>query len=520
MKSRVALVSLLWAGTTLLSRLIGLVRDSVLGHVLGVSPEADAYTAAFRIPDWFSTLLAGGTLSVVFIPIFTAYLARNEEERASRSLNNLLNVLGVVLVVVGAGFWITTPWLVGRLAPGFDEPQLALLAHLTRIVLPGQLFHILGALLSASLLAREQHTIPAVAPLLYTVCVILGGVIGGSAEGFAWGVLVGAFVGPFLLPLVFTIRAGLRWTPSIDLRDADLRVTAVRFVAVMLGGSMLVLDDTWLTHFASAMTDGSVAILGYAKTLMKAPMGIFGSAVGFATYPALTRLANEGKLAELYASSTLATRRVLVLALLSQVGVSVAAPEIGTLVYGPARIAPERMEELGLCLLVFAAALGPWSAQILLSRAFYAQGKGWVPARLGLVIMVLFWPVYGLLGDTFGPPGLAAASSLAVTASVVALQVALRRGSGGTAGYGDLLPKLVGITVLAIVVTLLVRGLLPPPRYTRLDAAWRLVVLGGLGGAVFLAAGWVVRLPDLREALGPILRRLPGRRAPAGPPAG
>lgn len=517
MKSRVALVSVLWGVTTLLSRLIGLVRDSVLGHVLGVTPAADAYTAAFRIPDWFSTLLAGGTLSVVFIPIFTAYLARNEEARASRSLSNVLNVLGVVLIVVGTGFWITTPWLVRRLAEGFDEEQLVLLTHLTRIVLPGQLFHILGALLSAALLARERHTVPAIAPLLYTVCVILGGLIGGSAEGFAWGVLAGAFLGPFLLPLIVNLRAGVRWSPVLDLRDPDLRITGVRFVAVMLGGSMLVLDDTWLTHYGSTMAGGSVALLGYAKTLMKAPMGIFGSAVGFATYPALTRLANDGKLGELYTTSTSATRRVLVLAMLSQVGVSVAAPEIGTLVYGTGRIAPERMGELGRCLVVFAAALGPWSAQILLSRAFYAQGKGWVPARLGLLILLLFAPLYGWLGAAFGPPGLAAASSLAVTVSVVALQVALRRQTGGTTGYGDLLGKLVGVTGTSIGLTLLVRGVLPDPTWTRADAAWRLLVLGGIGGSLFLALGFLVHLPELREALEPLLRRLRRRR---GPPTG
>ena len=107
-----------------------------------------------------------------------------------------------------------------------------------------------------------------------------------------------------------------------------------------------VLDDTLLARFGSSLGEGSIALLGYGKTLMRAPMGIFGAAMGFAAYPTLTRLALEGDLGGLYRTTTTATRRVLVLALLSQVGLTVAASEIGTLVYGTARIPPERMEEL------------------------------------------------------------------------------------------------------------------------------------------------------------------------------
>ena len=507
-KSRIAVASVIWGVALLASRLIGLVRQSALGRSLGVSGSADVYQAAFGIPDWFSTLLAGGALSIVFIPIFSAHLARGDEARGWRTFSNMANLLLLVMAVVGTAFWIAAPWLVGVLAPGFSGQQLIELTHLTRIILPAQAFHIIGGLLSASLLARDRHFVPAVAPLLYSVGIIAGGLITGTAEGFAWGVVGGAFAGPFLLPLIVTLRGGLKWSPVLDLSDPDVRLYITRWIPVLLGGSLVLLDDTLIARFGSGLGEGAIATLSYAKSLMRAPMGIFGAAVGFAAYPELTRLALTGKLVDLHDLTTTATRRVLILACLSQVGLTVAAPEVATLIYGTARIDAARMSELGLCLALFCSALGPWSAQIMLSRAFYAQGKGWIPARLGLLIMALSTPLYWLLGKHFGAPGLAAASSTTVTISVCTLHFALKRQTGGKAGYVDLLPRLLIVTAAAIALTLGVRGWLPPSAFTNLDALWRVALLGSVGGVAFVAFGIALRMPELREALAPILKRL------------
>jgi putative peptidoglycan lipid II flippase len=507
-KNRIAIASAIWGVALLLSRLIGLVRESVFAHTLGVSKAADVYQAAFRIPDWFSTLLAGGALSVVFIPIFSAHIERGDEARGWRTFSNMANLLLAIIAVVGTAFWVFAPALSKVLAPGFSPEQLVLLTRLTRIILPAQAFHMLGGLLSASLLARDRHLVPAVAPLLYSVGIIAFGLVGGTAEGFAWGVVAGAFVGPFLLPLVVTLRGGLRWSPVLDFSDPDLRLYLTRWVPVLLGGSLVLLDDTLLARFGSTLGEGAIATLGYAKTLMRAPMGIFGAAAGFAAYPALTRLALAGKVVDLYDLTTRATRRVLILAFLSQVGLTVAAPEIGTLVYGTARIAPSRMSELGICLSLFSLALGPWSAQIMLSRAFYAMGKGWVPARICLIVVAVCTPLYWLMAKHLGAPGLAAASSITVTISVCVLQAALRKQTGGAGGYGDLLGKALVVTAVAVAGALLVRSTLPPIAFSRLDALWRATVLCGVGSVLFIGLGVMVRLPELRESTAPLFRRM------------
>lgn len=511
MSRKIGVASAIWAFALLASRLIGLVRDSVLGHTLGVSAAGDAYQAAFRIPDWFQFLLAGGTLSIVFIPIFAGHIERGDEARGWRAFSVIANFLLVVMLVVGPVMWVFAPELARLLAPGFDADQHALLVHLTRIILPAQIFHVLGGLLSAALLSRDQHAVPALAPLLYSVGIIVGGVVGGSAEGFAWGVLGGAFAGPFLLPLAAALRQGLRWRPVLSFSDPDLRTYLVRWMPVLLGGSFLVLDDTVLGWFASKLDAGSVATLGYAKTLMRAPMGIFGAAAGFASYPALTRLYLEGRKLDAARLVSGSTRRVLLLALGSQVGLTVAAPEVATVVYGTARISPERMEELGLSLGLFCLGLGAWSAQILLARAYYAQGRGWIPARLGLLAMALSVPVYALFAERWGAPGLAAASSVAVTLSVTMLAWKMRHDAGEAGGYAAFLLRAVPSTALAIATGLALRGIVDPPAWTRLDALVRGGALGVATTALFVGGCWVLRLPELHDVGAALARRLPAR---------
>jgi putative peptidoglycan lipid II flippase len=191
--------SALYAASILLSRVIGLVREAVIGRTLGNGAEADVYWTAFILPDFLNYLLAGGALSLVFIPIFQAYWAREDEAGAWRAFSRIAAVLGAVVVLATVGLWCATPWLTPLIAPGMSAAQHEQLVALVRILLPAQIFHVVGGLLSATLQARDRHAMPALAPLVYTLGVIIGGVALGpwlGAAGFAWGVLAGSILGP------------------------------------------------------------------------------------------------------------------------------------------------------------------------------------------------------------------------------------------------------------------------------------------------------------------------------------
>ena len=132
---KIAAAGVIWTLALLASRVMGLVRDAVLGTVLGVSPAADAYAAAFRVPDLVSLLVSGGALSIVFIPMFTGFLAKGEDDRAWRAFSLVANfVVALAAVLVPLAWWFA-PEIAAFLAPGFDPEQRALLVRLSRIVL-------------------------------------------------------------------------------------------------------------------------------------------------------------------------------------------------------------------------------------------------------------------------------------------------------------------------------------------------------------------------------------------------
>lgn len=261
MSRQIRIASLIWGVSILLSRIVGLVREAVLGRTLGTSGEADVYWAAFPVADFLNYLLAAGALSIVFIPIFGGYLARGEEERGWEAFSVIATFIGALLLVFTGGLVLAAPWLVPVFTPGFEGAAADQWVRLVRIIVPGQIFLVLGGLLSAALQAQDKHTLPALAPLLYTGSIVVGGLITGTAEGFAWGVLVGSILGPFGLPLIGTVRAGMRWRPMLRLTHPDLKAYLWRSLPIMLGFSIVVYDDWIITREGSLLPDGGISQL-------------------------------------------------------------------------------------------------------------------------------------------------------------------------------------------------------------------------------------------------------------------
>lgn len=514
MNRRIAIASLTWTLALVASRVIGLVRERVLASTLGVDGTADVYAAAFRIPDLAGFLLASGALSVVFVPIFSAHLAKGDEAQAWRTFSTIANAMLLAATVLFGAVFVAMPQLAGILAPGFDAEQTALLVRLSRIILPGQVCFLLAPLLQASLISKDRHALPAVAPLVYTAFVIAGGVLGGTAEGFAWGVLAGAIAGPLGLQLFACMREGLRWRPVLDLRDPDLWTFGKRFLPIALGASIVAWDDALLTRFGADLGTGAVAMLNYAKTLMKVPMGIFGVAMGIAAYPTLTRLCLAGRTDEAYRVIVQSVRLVLFLALGSEVVLTAAGGHAAAMVLGTRRILPEQVDEIGIYTGLFSIGLGAWSAHLVLARGFYARGITWLPTWLGTGTLVLALPLYGQLSAAFGARGLAVASSLAIVAYAMLLSKVLAAQIGVGEGYASFLARVVPATLLGIVCGSAARLALGPGGHDLAGAAARVALSGTVGGLVYLGVAWGLRVGEARSLLEAVARRLRGSDRP------
>ena len=248
-----------------------------------------------------SYMLAGGALSITLLPMFSDYLHNDREEEGWRCFSVIATTIGTILAGLIAVAFISAPFIIPKLFPGFTQVQLAETVRLTRSVLPAQMFFYLGGLMGATILARERFVEAALAPIIYVSCTIAGGVLlrpGLGIEGFSWGALVGAGLGPFGLVWVAERKRGMKFYPRWSLTDPDIRRFVRLSLPVMVGFSLVSVDEWISRYFASSMEEGSISWLQNARRLMLVPVSVLGQAAGQATLPFLAKLNAEGKQSE------------------------------------------------------------------------------------------------------------------------------------------------------------------------------------------------------------------------------
>ncbi len=433
--SRIGIAAAIWAGSIFLSRIMGLLREQIIGRTLGASREADLYFASFTLPDFLNYLLAAGALSIIFIPIFVEHLERGDQKGGWEAFSAIVNFILVVGSIGIALLMVFARPLVGLVAPGFTNPgEVDTLVRLIRIILPAQFFLVVGGLLSAALQAQDRHFLPAMAPLVYSLGIILGGLVGAhyagmGADGFAWGVLAGAAVGPFALPLYGCLRTRMRWYPILSYRNADLLHYLWLSFPIMIGFSIVVVDEWIVKNQASYLAEGNLSYLQYGRTLMKVPIGVFGMAAGVAAYPTISRMVAAGGVAEAYGVLCRAMRLLLFATFAAQVCMTLAGFEIAYLVWGlfATRFSVADAQATGTILPFLCLGLSGWAAQTVICRGLYALGSTWLPTIVGTLVAILALPLYILLRCQWGAIGLAIASSVAILVYVLLLGWIQRR---------------------------------------------------------------------------------------------
>ena len=493
----VTIAALIWGVSNLLSRIIGVVREAVIGRTLGGGVEADIYWSSFILPDFLNYLLAGGALSIVFIPIFSKYLSDDNEEAGWKSFSYIANTLVLLLLVFIPLLWFFFPWIAPQVAPGFTEDQLSEVVRLTRIILPAQAFHLLGGVLGAAQQAKNEHKYSAIAGLIYTIGIIIGGLVLGTADGFAYGVLLGSFFGPFLLNWIGAKKVGLRWSFAFSFEHADVRKYILLSLPIMIGASIIVWDDFFLKRYGSLHGEGAVSSLQYAKTLMKVPMGVFGLAYGVAVYPSLAKLVADKDDSGAYALLLTTAKRVLFLALGAQAILSSVGADLARIIYGE-RLMEGQPEMIGQCLTFISIGLWGWSIQTILARGFYAKENTWTPTIIGTVMTLATALVYSILGDRYGIVGLAGASAIAVSLYVVVLEVFLRRFY--MVQSGSILMTVLKMGLSVTVCVLFGQWFTAIELMQSFPSLVRIGVVSSFVGVLYLLAINVWRIPEIRSA--------------------
>lgn len=514
------IAALILSASILLSRILGFAREAVIAYAHGATAETDAYYAAFTLPDLMSYFLAGGTLSITFIPLFTAYMSRDDEAGGWRLFSTVATTMGGALVLVTLTFEALAPYLVPLLFPGFaDNPeQLALAVEMTRIVIPAQLCFYFGGLLNATLFVRKTFWPAAISPLIYNVCIIAGGVALEpwlGIRGFAVGVLIGAALGPLAVPLIAS-RRHIKFTPRFAPTDPGFREFILLTLPLMLGVGLVTVDEWLLKYFASSHQDGAIAWLNNSRKLMLVVFALIGQAAGQAALPFLTELHHDGKPKEMAEMLATSIGRVVFLAVVGASALAVSAESSVFVVFRRGAFTAADAEMTAMLLTCFCIGLAAWSAQTMAVRGFYARRDTLTPMVVATVVVALVLPIYFALNEGYGVVGLAMASSCGMTINAIVTITVYRLRTGelplspilGGLGRGVVVAAVCG--ALAYAAAIGYRGVVTPIDF------WTHLGLGMTQAAAF-AIGLVVlivtwRPPELAFAVDRIAARIARRR--------
>jgi putative peptidoglycan lipid II flippase len=494
--------------STLISRFMGLFRDQVISYLFGATRESDIYFAAFVIPDFINYLLAGAYFSITLIPLLATRFDKDPDDGWQFFSAVVFWVAAAISLLTLLGI-MCAPRLAFLAAPGLTGDGLNRLAGFLRIILPAQVFFLVGSCFMAVLYVRKQFLAPALAPIVYNLSIILGGVLmrARGMEGFCWGVLVGSILGHLALPLIAVrFGGGLRLTARFT--HPGLKRFIILALPLMLGQSIVVLDEQFLRVFGSMVGEGAVSWLNYGRRIMMVPVGVVAQAAGVASYPFLAELVARKDKLQFDQTLHLALKNILVVLLPLSVWLMVVSEPAIRLLFQQGHFSASDTEATSSVLRIFLTVVVCWGFSQVMGRAFYAHEDTLTPVLLGTGVTVLAIGVFYALARTWQVNGVAVASSLSITNYSLALGLVWRRRFGGEAfrGLGKSAFLISVFSVLAAgagyPLTRLSLSLLAA--HPVLEALWE-IALSGVGfGAVFLV---LVRL-FAPQFLDPFLNRM------------
>jgi putative peptidoglycan lipid II flippase len=493
------------AGSVLLSRILGLGREALIAGLIGVNTDADLYYQAFLIPDFLNYLLAGAYLSITLVPILSRHLEASDPEAASRAFTSVFRFIAIAIVALTALMWLLAGPLVDLVFPRAPDPDR--LVSMTRLVLPAQVFLVLGALLMAVQYTHKRFVFPAAAPLVYNLGIILGGLVGAglgepSPESFLIGAVLGAAVGNFGMQWFGARRTGT-WFASPRSGESAIREYLVLAVPLMIGQSVAVLDEQFVRLFGQVEV-GATTALSLARRLNMVPVGVIAQAAGVAAFPFLAGLYARGAGDELIETTGRAARKTIFVAAAATAGLVVLARPLVRLVFQYGEFGGEDADLVATLLAIYAFSIPAWGLHQLLARQFYAKRKMWTPVIVGTLFAVVAIPTWLGLYSVMGVEGFAVASTLVMIGYALGLLVAW----GYDSGWGPVrslapvfLRSMLSAGVAAGLGWLVADAMVGEDPITILSALAVAAVAGLTTLGAFLGTSALLRSPEMRETL-------------------
>lgn len=496
------------------SRVLGLVRQVVMGAYFGTGPEMDAFIAAGRIPEAIFLVVAGGALGSAFIPMFSGRLAHRETAGAWRLSSAIITILVVVLLPVSVLCIAAAPWLVRvMVAPAMQADLQARTTTLMQVMLLTPAIFGVSGILMGMLNAHQHFLLPALAPIVYNLGLILGAVWGGETDlgvmGPAVGMVIGA-VGHLVVQIPGLIRHGARYWPTFGRGDSGVAEVGILIAPRVLGVAAAQINVLVSTNLASRLGPEAISAFNLAWMVMLLPQGVFAQAVGTAVFPTFSKQAALGQTEELSQTLTHALKMLIALTLPASVGMMVLGKPLIATVFQRGAFDTASTEVVTAALTTFSLGLVGYSVLEVLGRAFYALHNTWTPAFTAIISMILNALLGLILPSLFAAlgasplSGLALATALATLIESGMLYLLVRRRLGARVGAGLLQTGVrVGLGSLGMgLVLVLFRSVGPGS-----DVMQTLVGVP-LGVLVYVSLAWILRIEQLRSVVGMFSRRV------------
>jgi putative peptidoglycan lipid II flippase len=479
---------------TLLSRVLGFVRDLVFANVFGAGALTDAFFVAFKIPNFLRRLFAEGAFSVAFVPVLTEYKEQRSFAELKLFVDHIAGTLGVVLLGVTLLGVLGAPYLVMLFAPGFIgvEGKLDVAAEMLRLTFPYLLFISLTAFAGGVLNTFNRFGVPAFTPVLLNVCLIgsalwLAPLMEQPVVALAWGVFVAGVV-QFLFQLPFLARLGLlpRFTPAP--KDTGVRRVVKLMVPALFGVSVTQISLLIDTLIASFLQDGSISWLYYSDRLMEFPLGVLGVALATVILPSLSRKHANESVEGFSDTIDWALRWALLLGLPAAVGLFVlSGPMIATLFQSGVFDATDvGMSQRSL--MAYSLGLLPFILIKVFAPGFYARQDTRTPVRIAVIAMAANIVLNLVLVFPLAHAGLALATTLAAGLNALLLYRGLRRDGVYHPPEGWVMLMIKGVSACVVmggVLSWMAGDLALWLELSRWEKVWRLLAAVGLGVMIY-----------------------------------
>ncbi len=496
----------------LLSRVVGLLREIVTRSSLGVlTVEATSYEIAKAIPETIFIIIAGGAIGSAFIPTFAAYFTRDDEHGAWRLFSAVINLVTVVLTIVAIVAMIFAPQIVTFFYGDNIEAQPELLdmtVRLMRIMLISPIIFGASGVIMGALNARQHFLLPALAPTVYNLGIIAGGLILGPVVGTAMGLAVGTVIGALghlLIQIPALIQKHAQYSFIFTLRDPGVIKVLWLMAPRVIGLSFSELNKLFIVFLTGSMALGTLPAFNAAFRLIILPQGILGQALGIAAFPTLSTLAAEKKYGEMRQIISGSLRLLLFLGMPVTIILMILRKPIVSALFERGLFDSQSTDLVAGALLLMSLGLVALLLLEVIARSFYALSDTLTPVLAGAVQVLMMVILTIWLRDTlFTQQGwlplgaLALGFSLSNYAEVIVLLWLLRRKLGGLDGKA-LLNSFWRILLACLLMAGAIWLLL-----TRLNAqsSWIQLILGGLvGGVIYALAAWLLRVEEMRQII-------------------